>query len=515
MWLDGDLGSARRPATSHNAQMPVPAPTDDRIRRLVNTTFELFFRTSRWPTFEELDRQLDRQGDPDAFGALQAASVGLIYGIGAGAAPPQDDHPIALTLAGLMACKAAAEDVSAFVSAVALACELADAAPLDAEEVSLGSSDVSKRLLIAAGKDALLERLFHILSVEPWGAKGSHRQVDSGTWKFIIHPRQVRRLRGATTAAECWHRMHGDRKELTFDHASIMPNVEDDISRNVWVVHGRDLAQRDAMFDFLRSLDLNPMEFSDVAIKTGVGAPYVGQILDTAFKQANAVVVLLTPDEVAYLRPEFAERDNEIAPGHQARPNVLFEAGMAFGHHPDRTILVEMGDLRPFSDIAGRHAIRLNGQIAPLNELAGRLQAAGCPINRNGTDWTRLDRFRTPPATSLALGRKVPSESSSGPRLGIKLAFYPSGKSGRLHVKNVGDKTLFDIVLTLPPEVGVFHVIQDGPIPKIPAGETVRLPAFAIKAYGGNGPSSFDVSVVARTDDGAEFRDEIFLDIGG
>lgn len=495
--------------------MPVPAPADDRTRRLVHTTFDLFFRTSRWPTFEELDRQLDRRGDPDAFGALQAASVGLIYGLGVGAAPPQDDHPIALTLAGLMACEAAAEDVSAFVSAVTLACELADAAPLDLEEVSLGSADVSKRLRIAAEKDALLERLFHILSVEPWGSKGSHRQSDSGTWRFTVHPRQVRRLRGATSAAECWQRLHDSQTEPVFDRTSTMSNMDDDISRNVWVVHGRDLAQRDAMFDFLRSLGLNPMEFSDVAIQTGVGAPYVGQILDTAFKRANAVVVLLTPDEVAYLRPELAEREDEIAPGRQARPNVLFEAGMAFGHHPDRTILVEVGHLRPFSDIAGRHSIRLNGQLAPLNELAGRLEAAGCPINRNGTDWTRLNRFPAASATSLPLGRKVPGESTSGPRLGIKLAFYPSGKDGRLHVKNVGDETLFDIVITFPPDVEMFHVIQDGPIPKIPAGQTVRLPAFAVKAFGGNGPSSFDVTVVARTDDGAEFRDEVFLDIGG
>jgi predicted nucleotide-binding protein len=482
---------------------------------LVDTIFDLFLRTSRWPTFEELDRQLDRRGDPDAFGALQAASVGLIYGLGASAAPPQDDHPIALTLAGLMACEPAAEDVSAFVSAVTLACELADAAPLDVEEVSLGSADVSKRLRIAAGKDALLERLFHILSVEPWGSKGSHRQADSSTWRFTIYPREVRRLRGVASAAECWQRLHGDQTKPVFDRTSTMSNMDDDISRNVWVVHGRDLAQRDAMFDFLRSLGLNPVEFSDVAIQTGVGAPYVGQILDTAFKRANAVVVLLTPDEVAYLRPELSERDDEIAPGYQARPNVLFEAGMAFGHHPDRTILVEVGHLRPFSDIAGRRSIRLNGQLAPLNELAGRLEAAGCPINRNGTDWTRLNRFPAAPATSLPLGRKVPSESTTGPRLGIKLAFYPSGKGGRLHVKNVGDETLFDIVLTFPPDVEMFHVIQDGPIRKIPAGQTVRLPAFAVKALGGNGPSSFDVTVVARTDDGAEFREEVFLDIGG
>lgn len=494
--------------------MPLPVVTDDRTRRLVDTIFDRFFQNSRWPTFEELDRHLDRRGDPDALSALKAAPAGLLYGIGPSNAPPQDDQAVALTLAGLMSCEAALEDVSAFVSAVGLACDISDAAPPGVGDIVLTSVDVRKRLLVAGGADALLRRLYYILSVERWGTKGSHRDTSTGAWSFTIHPRELRRLRGAKTAAECWRRLHAEDEPM-FGTAATLRSMEAGTSRNVWVVHGRDMQQRDAMFDFLRSLSLNPMEFGDVAIQTGVGAPYVGQILETAFKQAKAVVVLLSPDEVAYLRPELAEHDGETAPGRQARPNVLFEAGMAFGHHPDRTILVEVGDLRPFSDIAGRHAIRLNGQLAPLNELAGRLEAAGCPVNRNGTDWTRLDRFPDPPARSLPLGRKVPSKPSGGPHLGVKLAFYPSGKSGRLHVRNIGGETLYDVVLELPPEIEMFHLLQDGPIPKIPAGETVRLPAFAVKTFGGNGPSSFDVSVVARTAGGAEFREDVFLDIGG
>ncbi len=187
---------------------------------------------------------------------------------------------------------------------------------------------------------------------------------------------------------------------------------------------------------------------------------------------------------------------------------------MAFGSHPDQTILVELGDLRPFSDIAGRHVIRLTNQPGPLNDLAARLDAAGCPVNRNGTDWMRADRF-TLRTTELPLGKKIPSSSGTGPRLGIRLAFHPSGNGGRLHVRNIGTETLYDVELVLPPDVAMFRVITDGPIPKIPAGETVRLAAFAIKAMGGNGPSSFDVTVSARTEDCSEFRDEVFLDIGG
>ncbi len=34
---------------------------------------------------------------------------------------------------------------------------------------------------------------------------------------------------------------------------------------------------------------------------TGKGSPYIGEMLDAAFGAAQAVVVLQTPDDVAYL----------------------------------------------------------------------------------------------------------------------------------------------------------------------------------------------------------------------
>lgn len=495
--------------------MAIPIPGDERTRLLLDTTYALLFQTGQWPTFDVLDRHLDQRGDGDALGALRAAPAGLVYGLGPGNAAPSDQQVIALSLAALMACEAAWEDVAAFVTTVRYAVELADStAPEAAGEITITSEHIRTRQRIAAGADALVSRLYHVLSVEPWGARSSHRDPDSGAWSFTIHPRRLRRLRGATTAEECWNRMHPESDEQMFDDGASLAGVAQDISRNVWVVHGRDLAARDAMFEFLRALGLNPMEFGDVATKTGSGAPYVGQILDTAFRLAQAIVVLLTPDEVAYLRSDLAESIDETTPAYQSRPNVLFEAGMAFGSHPDQTILVELGDLRPFSDIAGRHVIRLTNQPGPLNDLAARLDAAGCPVNRNGTDWMRADRF-TLRTTELPLGKKIPSSSGTGPRLGIRLAFHPSGNGGRLHVRNIGTETLYDVELVLPPDVAMFRVITDGPIPKIPAGETVRLAAFAIKAMGGNGPSSFDVTVSARTEDCSEFRDEVFLDIGG
>lgn len=158
----------------------------------------------------------------------------------------------------------------------------------------------------------------------------------------------------------------------------------------VFVVHGRNAAARDALFSFLRAIGLHPLEWAELVASTGSGTPYIGEVLDEAFRRAQAVVVLMTPDDEARLRDEFHEpgdppHETDLTP--QARPNVLFEAGMAVGRRPDRTVIVELGTVRPFSDIAGRHVVRLGNSGPRRQELAQRLQTAGCAVNLTGTDW--------------------------------------------------------------------------------------------------------------------------------
>ncbi len=179
--------------------------------------------------------------------------------------------------------------------------------------------------------------------------------------------------------------------------ATNLPQVADPAA--VFVVHGRDANQRAAMFTFLRSLGLHPLEFNEARAATGKATPYVGEILDAAFKVAQAVVVVLTGDDEARLREALrspGDPPHETTLSLQARPNVLFEAGMAMGRDPDRTIIVEVGVLRPFSDIGGRHTLRFDGSTQRRQELADRLETAGCPVNRKGTDWHTAGEFSTP-----------------------------------------------------------------------------------------------------------------------
>lgn len=129
-------------------------------------------------------------------------------------------------------------------------------------------------------------------------------------------------------------------------------------NNSIFVVHGRDLKLRDAMFAFLRALGLHPMEWNKAVLTTRKGGanPHVDDILDSAMSQVQAVVVMFSPDDLAQLKPSLlnkGEKTIEGKPKGQSRPNVLFEAGLALGRHPKKTLLVQVGDHRPISDIAG------------------------------------------------------------------------------------------------------------------------------------------------------------------
>lgn len=179
-------------------------------------------------------------------------------------------------------------------------------------------------------------------------------------------------------------------------------------SNTVFVVHGRDLAARDSMFAFLTSVGLRPMEWNQAVALTGEGSPYTGRVLDVALDAAQAVVVLFTPDEYVVLRPELAESDADAATALQARPNVIFEAGMALAKSEQRTIFVEFGAHRTFSDIGGRHQIRLGDTPQKRNDLLQRLKTAGCEVDMSGNLWLTAGDF-TPPVVA-----GVPSLSATG-----------------------------------------------------------------------------------------------------
>lgn len=156
-----------------------------------------------------------------------------------------------------------------------------------------------------------------------------------------------------------------------------------DISRKVYVVCGRDATARDDMYEYLETLGLESIKKELAVDLTGEGAPFVGRIIDRALENAQAIIVLLTGDDVARLREAFWEDneegyEKEFWP--QPRQEQIFEAGYAFGRSPKRTILVQVGRIRPFSDIAGRYISNFTEAMADREELKNRLRRAGCKL---------------------------------------------------------------------------------------------------------------------------------------
>jgi predicted nucleotide-binding protein len=186
-------------------------------------------------------------------------------------------------------------------------------------------------------------------------------------------------------------------------------------TKKVWVVVGRNQKINRAMFALLRSLGLDPLEWGKAITLTRRANPYIGDVLDAAFKKAQRVVVLMTPDDEAQLKPTFLKDDDEDFEHKltgQPRPNVLFEAGYAMGKYPNNTVLVKVGRLRPFSDISGRHVVSLTNSTQSRQDLAHRLTAIGLDVDLKGTDWHSEGDFTLEPLVARRQAPRKPGRVS-------------------------------------------------------------------------------------------------------
>jgi predicted nucleotide-binding protein len=178
-----------------------------------------------------------------------------------------------------------------------------------------------------------------------------------------------------------------------------LPQVNTSKLKTVFVVHGRNIGARDSMYSFLRSLDLNPINLTETMVQSGQVTPYIGEVLDYAFSLAQAVLVLMTPDDIGCLQRQFRKADDPIHDTKftsQARLNVIFEAGMAMGgKFRKRTILVELGQLRQLTDWGGLLMVRLNNSIEKRQDLITRLKNCGCIVNDLGDRWHQAGDFES------------------------------------------------------------------------------------------------------------------------
>ena len=174
------------------------------------------------------------------------------------------------------------------------------------------------------------------------------------------------------------------------------PATDEGISRRVFVVFGHNLAMRDAMYEFLEALELEPVTKEAAVGWTGEASPFANRIIDAAFNHAQAVIVLFTGDDRARLRRDLRKRNGEADEKKywfQPGQDQVFEAGYAFGRSPERTILIQVGRVKLFSDIDGRYIPNFTGKEKERRNLITRLKNAGCLVNDNGDAWHSAGNF--------------------------------------------------------------------------------------------------------------------------
>lgn len=163
--------------------------------------------------------------------------------------------------------------------------------------------------------------------------------------------------------------------------------------RRVFIIHGRNLNAAVELARFVRALGLEPLDFDELRAEMG-GTPTVADIVTEGMKRCQGVIALFTGDEWAALRPEHRGPNDkgEAIQRWQARPNVIFEAGMAFARDRKRVVFVQFGDVDLFTDVAGVHVLRpTNAESGARHTLRNTLRAMGCPVNESAAWMTEGD----------------------------------------------------------------------------------------------------------------------------
>jgi predicted nucleotide-binding protein len=163
-----------------------------------------------------------------------------------------------------------------------------------------------------------------------------------------------------------------------------------DDNRSVFLVAGRDNALVSAVTTFIRALGIRVVEWEHAVARVGVGNPYIGEVVIAGMNMAYLTLVLITPDDVVRLRTDLVrdgDATEELEYVGQARPNVFYEAGVADTLGKQRTIILEVGRVKPFSDISGRHIVKFDGTAAMRHALASRMKNLGLDVDTSGQGW--------------------------------------------------------------------------------------------------------------------------------
>jgi hypothetical protein len=374
-------------------------------RRMLELIYDTFAPIGKWPLFLYVGQLWsDPETDPREI-YLDLAERGFVNPVMTRTHQFQlkENTNVAVSLEGLMHLPQASEDLSQFVSLVRYVAERAvrfrPPSATELARLSITSEEIRLHLKLEAGDSALL-RLGALISQEAWQLCTSFAGPDSDGWSLEVNLERARRYKSIYTVIDFLDISYPEGRQnepslpATPTSLGSTQKVPTTDNKKVMVVHGRDKARHD-LFNLLRALGLEPIEWSAAVKSTGTTKPYTGQAVEAAFDMAQAAVILLAAEEQVALRMDLRdpEDQSDAQVAWQPRPNVFYEGGIAVTSHPDRTIVLELGRPRTATDLAGVNTIRIGSDQGWRHELANRLRDAGCPVNTEGTDWLTVGEF--------------------------------------------------------------------------------------------------------------------------
>ena len=72
--------------------------------------------------------------------------------------------------------------------------------------------------------------------------------------------------------------------------------------------------------------------------------------------------------------------------------------------------MVQLGNVREFSDVAGRHVVHMSNDYSKRQELVIKLKNAGCDVDTTGTDWVDAGDFVDPQSRTPTTASKKKSK---------------------------------------------------------------------------------------------------------
>jgi predicted nucleotide-binding protein len=151
-------------------------------------------------------------------------------------------------------------------------------------------------------------------------------------------------------------------------------NVSPTRSNKDFVVHGRDEVAKTSLEVFLHEIGLEPIVLHRQADQ---GLTIIEKF--EKYSDVGYAFILLTPDEVAYLRSEEKKSDEERTKEFRARPNVIFEFGYFVAKlGRSRVCCLHTGDVALPSDVSGMIYKKFNNSIEEVAYgITKDLKAAG------------------------------------------------------------------------------------------------------------------------------------------